>query len=151
MNHSNEAVIHFDGSSIGNGEADSWAGAGAVVEFRGKKHSVSLALPRGSTCNEAEYSALILGISRAKELGAKRLRIFGDSMLVVRQVTLKWKTNKTALLSLRDAARIELATFTSYSLAHCPRAQNCEADKLAHDAARSQIKSARAEGTLHFS
>ena len=36
--------------------------------------------------NEAEYKALIIGLKLAKELGAYKLKVFSDSLLVVGQV-----------------------------------------------------------------
>lgn len=37
-----------------------------------------------ATCNEAEYQAVFLGIQRALHLGARKIKIFGDSKLVIR-------------------------------------------------------------------
>ena len=36
--------------------------------------------------NEAEYEALIAGIRLAKDIGAEKLEVFSDSMLVVQQL-----------------------------------------------------------------
>ena len=37
--------------------------------------------------NVAEYEALLLGLHALKDLGAKRVQIFGDSELVINQVS----------------------------------------------------------------
>jgi ribonuclease HI len=36
--------------------------------------------------NEAEYEALIVGLELSLELGAKSVRIFGDSQLIINQI-----------------------------------------------------------------
>ena len=36
--------------------------------------------------NEAEYKALIIGLKFLKKLCAKRISVYGDSMLVIKQV-----------------------------------------------------------------
>jgi ribonuclease HI len=44
-----------------------------------------MSFPQASN-NEAEYEALLDGMKMAKACGATRLKIFGDSNLVVQQV-----------------------------------------------------------------
>jgi ribonuclease HI len=44
-----------------------------------------MSFPQASN-NEAEYEALLHGMKMAKACGATRLKIFGDSNLVVQQV-----------------------------------------------------------------
>ena len=36
--------------------------------------------------NEAEYEALIVGLKILKKLGAKKISVYGDSELVIKQV-----------------------------------------------------------------
>ncbi|DBB00263.1 TPA: Ribonuclease HI [Trebouxia sp. C0004] len=40
----------------------------------------------GATCNQAEYSALILGLEAACDAGLRIMQVRGDSNLVVKQV-----------------------------------------------------------------
>lgn len=45
------------------------------------------------TNNEAEYNAAILLLKAARERGAKELKVYGDSKLVVCQLSKQWKIN----------------------------------------------------------
>jgi hypothetical protein len=47
--------------------------------------------------NEAEYEALLQGISLAISLGIKRLLVYSDSLLVVQQVNKEWDVNKDTM------------------------------------------------------
>jgi ribonuclease HI len=44
--------------------------------------------------NEAEYKALLHGLHLAASLGIKRLLVYGDSAVVINQVTKSWDRNK---------------------------------------------------------
>jgi hypothetical protein len=44
--------------------------------------------------NEAEYEALLHGLRLAASLGIKRLRVYGDSAVVINQVNKSWDRNK---------------------------------------------------------
>ena len=62
-------------------------GAGVVLislEKETLKYAVRLQFP--ATNNEAEYEALLTGLSLAKALGAKNLIVQADSQLIIEQV-----------------------------------------------------------------
>ena len=74
--------MYFDGpvSKLGAG-----AGAYIVSPIKDTKtHSYKLIFECSN--NVANYEALFLGLRALKDLGAKRVKIFGDSKLVVNQV-----------------------------------------------------------------
>jgi ribonuclease HI len=76
-------TMYFDGSKRVQG-----AGAGVVlISPHGDKlkYVLRMSFPQASN-NEAEYEALLHGMKMAKACGATRLKIFGDSNLVVQQV-----------------------------------------------------------------
>jgi hypothetical protein len=76
-------TMYFDGSKRIQG-----AGAGVVlISPQGDKlkYVLRMSFPQASN-NEAEYEALLHGMNMAKACGAARLKIFGDSTLVVQQV-----------------------------------------------------------------
>jgi hypothetical protein len=76
-------TMYFDGSKRIQG-----AGAGVVlISPQGDKlkYVLRMSFPQASN-NEAEYEALLHGMKMAKACGATRLKIFGDSNLVVQQV-----------------------------------------------------------------
>lgn len=75
----------FDGASRGN---PGTAGAGALlVNENGETVWETARFLGTKTNNEAEYTALILLLKAAKERGVKELKIYGDSKLVVCQVS----------------------------------------------------------------
>jgi ribonuclease HI len=94
----------------------------------------SAVLPRKQTNNTSEYAALLLGIKAAvRHLPtSRRLKIHGDSQLVVKQCThegKRWKCNKPELVRLRDAVLDELDQF-DWSIHWVRREGNSAADEL---------------------
>ena len=83
-----EWTLHFDGALNSQG-----VGIGATLLT-----PESIVLPTAAQLlfsasnNIAEYEALILGLRMALDLGARRLKVIGDSQLVIRQVLNKYKT-----------------------------------------------------------
>jgi hypothetical protein len=76
-------TMYFDGSKRIQG-----AGTGVVlISPHGNKlkYVLRMSFPQASN-NEAEYEALLHRMKMAKVCGATRLKIFGDSNLVVQQV-----------------------------------------------------------------
>jgi ribonuclease HI len=133
-----EFCIHADGASRGNpGEA----GAGAVIsDSRGrtlKELKVYLGI---ASNNEAEYQAAILALERALELGVKRVTLFLDSELVVRQLRGEYRVREPRLKSLHQKARETLNRFSQYSILSIPREENRRADQLANEAVEQKIK-----------
>jgi ribonuclease HI len=122
--------IHIDGASRGNpGEA------AFGVHVTGPAEDVGLYGYLGrATNNVAEYQALLHALRYALKRGARRLRIFSDSELVVRQVEGTYKVKHKDLIPLhREALRL-LGSFESAKLSHVPREANREADRLANKA-----------------
>jgi ribonuclease HI len=58
----------------------------------------SLALTEPCTNKEAEYEALIAGLELLIEIGIKVVRIFGDSQLIISQITGEYKFLKPELI-----------------------------------------------------
>ncbi len=85
-----------------------------------------------ATNNVAEYNALIAGLELALEQEITEIEVLLDSALVVAQVKGEWKIRNDRLRTLAVKARSLLNRFESSSLAHVPREQNAEADKLAN-------------------
>jgi ribonuclease HI len=65
-----------------------------------------MSFPQASN-NEAEYEALLHGLKMAKAYGATRLKIFGDSNLIVQQVM-----NKCDAISDNMTAYINYTTIS---------------------------------------
>ena len=120
----------FDGASRGN---PGKAGAGALmINDEGKVVWETSRFLGEKTNNEAEYMALILLLKAAKEHGVRSLRVFGDSKLVVSQVSRQWKINLPHLRLLAQQAW-ELADGMNIFYHWIPREQNKRADILSNE------------------
>ena len=79
-----KVVVHVDGGARGNPGP---AAAGAVVSTPAGEVLAEAAEPIGvATNNVAEYRGLLLGLRRARELGASEVEVVNDSELVAKQV-----------------------------------------------------------------
>ena len=120
--------VNVDGGARGN------PGPAAIAAVAGDD-SGEVLLERGeeigtATNNVAEYRALLLGIELARELGARRLELVGDSELVVRQVEGRYKVKDANLRELHSEVRKALAEFDEWSIRHVRREENAAADAL---------------------
>lgn len=120
----------FDGASRGN---PGKAGAGALmINDEGKVVWETARFLGKKTNNEAEYMALILLLKAAREHGVRSLRVFGDSKLVISQLSREWKINLPHLRLLAKQAW-DLADGMDISYHWIPREQNKKADRLSNE------------------
>ena len=61
-----------------------------------------------ATNNEAEYRALLLGLERARALGAREVEVVNDSELVARQITGEYRVKKETCGRCTPQARAAL-------------------------------------------
>jgi ribonuclease HI len=127
-----KVVLHVDGGARGNPGP---AAAGAVVSTPAGDVLDEAAEAIGvATNNVAEYRALLLGLERARELGATEVEIVNDSELVAKQVTGAYKVKHKDMKPLHAAAMEALRGFERWSIRSVPRAQNADADALVNQA-----------------
>jgi ribonuclease HI len=124
--------VYSDGAARGNpGPAGAGAviydAAGNVVEELGKYLGVN-------TNNFAEYMGLLIGLRRARELGAREVEVFADSELMIRQLSGRYKVKAENLKDLHRQAVALLAGFERVKLAHVPRTMNAHADEMSNRA-----------------
>jgi ribonuclease HI len=125
-------IVNFDGGARGNPGP---AAIAAVVSTPAGKVIHAHGLPVGTaTNNAAEYRALLLGIERARALGAETVELVGDSELIVRQVRGDYKVRDAGLRPLHAAAQEALRGFERWSIRNVPRAENAAADALVNEA-----------------
>lgn len=123
-------TLFTDGASRGN---PGKAGAGAVLlDSRGEELIASSSYLGVCTNNVAEYQALILGLEKATQLQCHTLNIRLDSELIVRQVQGVYKVKNATLKPLFVRVQELLRSFSIWSIAHVPRAENSRADELAN-------------------
>jgi ribonuclease HI len=122
--------LHIDGASRGNpGEA----GFGIHVAAPDGGTAVGLYGYLGrATNNVAEYQALIHALRYALGRGARRVRVFSDSQLVVRQIEGSYRVKHPDMLPLHAEAKALLARFEEARVSHVPRERNRDADRLAN-------------------
>ena len=82
-----------------------------------------------TTHNVAEYRGMIAGLSRAAEIGVTDLQVWGDSRVVICQMTGEFKARAEHLADLRDEAR-RAALKMNVAYDWNPRCENAEADAL---------------------
>ena len=131
-------TIHTDGAARGNPGP---ASAGACIrDEHGAVVSEDSRYLGEATNNVAEYEALLLGMERAKELGARRIEMRADSELVVRQLNGEYRVRNPALQRLYARVQQLESEFESVEYRHVPRAENRAADRLANRAIDSHPK-----------
>ena len=86
------------------------------------------------TNNVAEYSALIFGLERLVAHKTTRIEIFGDSKLVVEQVSGRWQIKNPTLRRAVAKAKQLLENFDAWSIQWVPREENGRADAMSQRA-----------------
>lgn len=125
-------VLHVDGGARGNPGP---AAIGIVISGADGEVLDEIADPIGvATNNVAEYQAVLRGLERARQLGARELEIVGDSELIARQLTGVYKVKHPAMRELHTQALTALREFDRWSIRTVPRDQNAGADALVNQA-----------------
>ena len=91
----------------------------------------SLRLGFSATNNEAEYEALLMGMSMVQKMGGKVVKLFSDSRLVVGQVRGELEARDPRMQGYLSQVRRMQMKFESFDLSHIPRGENTHADSLA--------------------
>ncbi len=124
-------IVACDGASRGNPGP-----AGIGVEITNEDGEVLAEIAQGigeTTNNVAEYTAVIDGLARAAELGARTVTLRSDSLLLINQLTGRYRVKAPHLQPLHRRARSIAAGFDRVSFEHVPREENVEADHLANE------------------
>jgi ribonuclease HI len=131
-----DVVVWTDGGARGNPGP---AGYGAVVTTSSGEVLAEVAEGIGwATNNVAEYRGVIAGLRRARDLGARRVRVRADSLLVVNQQKGLWKVKHADLKPLAEEAGRLARQFDRVTWEHVPRERNRRADALANQAMDDQ-------------
>ena len=125
-------ILYIDGSVEGNPGPGA---IGVVVE----REDGSLVEAWGEaighvTNNQAEYRALLAGLRKARQLGARAVTVRSDSQLLVRQLLGEYRVKDAKLKPLYEEARRLAGRLERFAIEHVLREANRAADRLANRA-----------------
>ena len=125
-------LLYADGASRGNPGP---ASIGAVLYDPDGVVVAEVSEAIGETTNNvAEYRAVIAGMEAAIEVGAERLHVRLDSLLLVRQIRGEYRVKAPGLKPLHRRAVALITHFPAFSIDHVRREKNTVADALANAA-----------------
>ena len=129
-----ELVLHTDGASLGNPGP---SGAGGVIETPAGETLEEFHEHLGNATNNiAEYEAVRIGLAKAIEYGARRVRVFLDSELVANQLRGRYKIKNPGLLDAYLRVERLMRDLDDIVFETIPREENKRADRLAQTGAR---------------
>nr|XP_025617051.1 uncharacterized protein LOC112709377 [Arachis hypogaea] len=118
--------LHVDGASN-----QTFGGAGIILESpAGVVYEQSIKFDFPVLNNQAEYEALIGGLTLAAEVGATRLEICSDSQIVTSQVNGSYQARDSLLQKYLERVKDLSQKFEEVTIQHVPRERNTRADLL---------------------
>jgi ribonuclease HI len=125
-------IIFTDGGARGNPGP---AGIGCVIlDEQGNAVAEISEYIGETTNNQAEYKALLAGLTKAKDLGAKEIDVFLDSELVVKQMNREYRVKDKDLAPLFVKVYNLTLGFKRIIFKHIRRKKNELADELVNQA-----------------
>src|SRR4030081_1008647 len=129
-----DLVAYVDGGSLGSPGP---SGIGVIIDGS-DSGEIRIAKWIGHQDNNvAEYVALLEALQCALTLKARKLHVYSDSEVVVRQMKGEYACRSPRLYSLNGICR-KLAPSLDFSISHVRRDQNTEANRLANSAVRKR-------------
>ncbi len=128
--------IYTDGGSRGNPGPAASAAILKEVHPDGREGKVLATAAKWlgmTTNNQAEYTAIIIGLEKAKEIGATVVQMYMDSELAVRQLTGVYKVKNPDIAKRYLEVHNLITKFARVSFTHVPRERNTEADALVNE------------------
>ncbi len=127
--------IYTDGGARGNPGP---AASGAVLKKLQDGHegevvaTVSKYLGK-NTNNQAEYTAIVIGLEKAKEIGATNVEIYLDSELATKQLNGQYKVKNQEIAKRFLEVKNLVQAFERVTFTHVRREKNKEADTLVNN------------------
>ncbi|XP_074327523.1 uncharacterized protein LOC141665439 [Apium graveolens] len=116
----------MDGASNANG-----TGLGLILKSpQGDMIAQSICCDFKATNNEAEYEALIMGLTIAKDMKIKTIDVNCDSLLVVNHVKGSYEAKDPKMAAYLDITKSLINYFDNFSIQQVPRENNVQADAL---------------------
>jgi len=135
--------LYFDGSVCDDGQ-----GIGAVlISPKGAVFEFSNRLEEECTNNQVEYEALLFGLEFLQSMGleflqsrgVKHAEAFGDSLLVVQQVSKVCQYYNGSLNAYLDKWLDIISSFDEFIIKHIPREENEKENNLAQQASSHNV------------
>ena len=124
MTEDDSWTLYFNGASNQKG-----CGVGVLLVSPNEEHiSISMKLNFDVTNNAAEYEACILGLETVVALGIKKLRIYGDSSLIINQISKWWKVRSESLATYQAHLETLTEQLDEVEYTYLPREENQLAD-----------------------
>jgi ribonuclease HI len=131
-------VLRTDGASRGNPGP---AAAGLVIEsLNGDEIACSKHYLGILTNNQAEYRALVMGLTEISHYRPEEILVYMDSELVVRQMNGQYRVKDESLRETYNEAQLLVRQLPKVTIQHVRRGQNARADRLANEALDEQAK-----------
>ena len=130
-----DLIAYVDGGSRGNPGP---AGVGVVIDGAESGRITITKWIGHQDNNVAEYLALLEALQCAVNLKARKLHVYSDSQVVVRQMLGAYNCRSERLYSLNWICR-KLARSLEFTISHIRRESNVEANGLATAAARKAL------------
>jgi len=106
----------------------------------GEEHTFAYNLCFPCSNNEAKYKALVVGLKATKRLGIKKLKVFWDSELVIKQIGGPYGVKNPSLATYRATVQDLMKHFTSIECKVINWNENKLANSLATLATKSMLK-----------
>ena len=119
--------LFTDGASNVNG-----TGLGLVLKLpQGDIMAHAICCDFKATNNEAEYEALIIGLTTARDLKVTHIDVNCDSLLIINHVNGTYEAKDYKMLAYLNIVKELQAEFDSFNIQQVPRESNTQADALA--------------------
>ena len=128
-------TLYFDEASNQKG-----CGVGVLIVSPQEEHiPISIKLHFDVTNNATQYEACIVGLETALAIGIKKLRIYGDSSLIINQISKKWKVRSESLAPYQAYLETLTDQLEKVDYTYLPREENQFANALARLASTVRI------------
>ena len=108
------------------------AGVGVIlVTLGGEMIPIAKKLEFRVTNNQAKYEACIFRLESLRDMGAEQITVYGDSMLVLKQISKKWEVKEDKLKLYVNYLTTVTLSFNQCKFVHLPWEDNQVADALA--------------------
>ncbi|MFZ1323568.1 MAG: 4a-hydroxytetrahydrobiopterin dehydratase [Candidatus Saccharimonadales bacterium] len=131
-----EVKVFADGGSRGNPGPS--AGGFVILDMDDQILHESGKYLGITTNNQAEYHSLKGGLETALRIGARKVHVYMDSMLVVNQMKGIYKVKNRDLWPIHEAIKKLVPEFKEVSFTHVPREYNKLADSMVNKTLDSQ-------------